>query len=232
MHRKSIKKRYYSIYSYFQASNFIIKFIVLPMLMLLLIGSIIEAITKNIEFIIISGVFILLIKLLFDFGTKYVEYLKYGKVKVSKAQLEFLLHYLSPRQFEVFCAELFKGLGYDVELTPEGNDGGKDVILNDRIYVECKRFNKSMIGREICQKLLGAVEADGMEKGIIFTNGMLHENGKEMLLKTNRLELWNIDTIFIKLNSLEPYMASKVLDMAIKHEEGNEIEMSELQPEI
>jgi len=194
--------------------------------------SLIEAITQNIEFVIISGIAILTIKFLFDFGIKYVEYLKYGKVKVSKTQLVFLLHYLSPRQFEVFCAELFKELGYDVELTPDGNDGGKDVILNNRIYVECKRYDKFMIGREICQKLLGAVEADGMEKGIIFTTGKLHENGKEMLLKTSRLELWNIDTIFIKLNSLDTYIVSQILDTAIKYGEYNENEMPELQPEI
>lgn len=166
--------------------------------------------------------------------SRYINYLQYGKVNISRQQLIAILKVLSPRQFEYFCAELFKGLGHEVYLMPDGQDGGKDVIVDDEIYVECKRYNTSMIGREICQKLLGAVEADNMKKGIVFTNGKIHNNGAEMFAKTGRLELWNIDTIYIKLNSLENHKASLILDKSLKYsdskEMNNEFEL-ELNPE-
>lgn len=79
-----------------------------------------------------------------------------------------------------------------------------------------------MIGREICQKLLGAVESDNMKKGIVFTNGKIHNNESEMFAKTNRLELWNIDTIYIKLNSLEKHKTSLILDKSLKYIESEE----------
>ncbi|MVX64823.1 hypothetical protein GKZ28_14080 [Clostridium chromiireducens] len=162
--------------------------------------------------------------------SRYINYLQYGKVSISRQQLIAILKLLSPRQFEYFCAELFKALGHKVYLMPDGPDGGKDVIVDDEIYVECKRYNGSfMIGREICQKLLGAVEADNMKKGIVFTNGKIHNNGAEMFAKTRRLELWNIDTIYIKLNSLEKHKASFILDKSLKYTESEEINY---QPEL
>ncbi|WP_160360589.1 restriction endonuclease [Clostridium chromiireducens] len=165
---------------------------------------------------------------------RYVDYLQYGKVSISRQQLIAILKSLSPRQFEYFCAELFRELGHKVYLMPDGPDGGKDVILDDKIYVECKRYNTDIIGRPICQKLLGAVEADDMKKGIIFTNGKLTDTALEMFAKTKRLELWNIDTIYLKLNSLDKHKASFILDKSLKYTESeetnNESEL-ELNPE-
>ena len=70
-----------------------------------------------------------------------------------------LVHTISPRQFEVFICELFNQHGYKSQLTPSGNDYGRDVILNDNIFVECKHYREdNYVGREICQKLLCSVQ--------------------------------------------------------------------------
>ena len=49
---------------------------------------------------------------------------------------------LQGREFEEFCKKLFEETGQYklIELTDEKYDGGKDIILDNKIYVECKRY--------------------------------------------------------------------------------------------
>lgn len=53
---------------------------------------------------------------------------------------------LRPREFEVFIAEIWSRFGYEVELTAQTRDGGRDVIAvrnaetRLRILIECKRY--------------------------------------------------------------------------------------------
>lgn len=68
----------------------------------------------------------------------------------TKNQFRMMLTAFTPRQFEEICYELFQALGDDAYLMEDGPDGGKDVILDNKIYVECKRYNLDSVGREIC----------------------------------------------------------------------------------
>jgi len=116
------------------------------------------------------------------------EYSQLSEVDVKIA--EYLIEQMKGREFEKFCAWLFKKSGKykSVELTQAIGDGGKDIILNSDTYVECKRysegngeFEKLEIGREICQKLVGAMVADGIKKGLIVTTGGIHKNAWEYI---------------------------------------------------
>lgn len=142
-----------------------------------------------------------------------IYYLNNGKNTFTKEQLKLILQAFTPRQFEIFAHELFKALGYDSYLMPDGPDGGKDIIVNKKYYIECKRYNSSYIGREICQKLLGAVVADNMEEGVIFTNGKIHDNAIEFLKKTDKIDIWDFDKIYEKSTSLSPIKLSKIIDL-------------------
>lgn len=59
------------------------------------------------------------------------------------------LYSISPRQYEIFVAELLKGMGYEVWLNNHTKDGGRDIIAvlktpaNDSIVtlVECKKYS-------------------------------------------------------------------------------------------
>lgn len=157
--------------------------------------------------------FIGIIALIIYKSPDVIYYLKNGKNTFTQEQLKLILQAFSPRQFEVFAHELFKALGYDSYLMPDGPDGGKDIIVNNKYYVECKRYNSAFIGREICQKLLGAVVADNMEEGVIFTNGKLNENAREFLKKTNKIEVWDFERIYEQAISLEPIRLSKIIDL-------------------
>lgn len=63
--------------------------------------------------------------------------------------------------FEHWCADLFKGMGAQVHVTPPSNDGGFDLDIHfrgERTLAECKCYDPegSKVGRPLLQKLVGA----------------------------------------------------------------------------
>lgn len=83
---------------------------------------------------------------------------KYKALKIEQ------LRKLSPGAFEEYIAHVYRQLGYHATVTPRTGDGGKDIILIDtqgkKLYVECKCYAKSVVGRPTIQKLIGAAVAD------------------------------------------------------------------------
>jgi len=130
---------------------------------------------------------------------------------------------LTPRQFEVFCAELFKSTGQysKVEITEATNDYGKDCILTQNIngrkvvtFVECKHWRKdvnSKIGREICQKLLGSVQMHKASKAIVITTGLYHKNAREVANMVNNLVLMDSMDIQKMILNLNESQMSRVI---------------------
>ena len=142
------------------------------------------------------------------------EYCKSYNPKDINELIENIKH-MESREFEEFCTLLFKKTRKykSIELTDPTHDGGKDIILTDmndkKIYIECKRYtNKAtktedfMIGREICQKLVGAMVGDGITKGFIITTGNIHQNAWDYIykLKKNQKEI-SID--ILNLNDIK-----------------------------
>ena len=84
---------------------------------------------------------------------------------------------LSPRRFEELIAAVLKGLGYEVVLTKETRDGGKDLYvvqnssLGNHLYlVECKKFARDRpVGVEIVRSLYGVVQQERATMGIVAT---------------------------------------------------------------
>jgi restriction endonuclease Mrr len=109
--------------------------------------------------------------------------------------LEVLCVRGNPRQFEELIAELFRRLGYQVYLTAQSNDGGKDIIckLNDSTtYVECKFFSPGQkVGRPHLQKLAGAMTADRVTKGKCVTTGTFTQQATAYAQRVG-IELWDI----------------------------------------
>ncbi|MFR1709582.1 MAG: restriction endonuclease [Clostridium sp.] len=134
---------------------------------------------------------------------------------------------LTGLQFEGFCQWLFQNNPEykDVELAPPNNDGGVDLILTDtndeKIYVECKRYDYNQdlannddnngseeffIGRVICQKLVGAMVANNVKRGIIVTTGSISPNALEYIGKLEEnsdlsLKIYTMDNILKLIES-------------------------------
>ena len=96
---------------------------------------------------------------------------------------------LDDRDFEIVMAEIYNKLGYNVELTKSTQDGGKDIIirkpemLGDFIYyVECKKnAAKRHIGVGVIRSLVGTINADRVNGGILATTSYFTPNAKKFI---------------------------------------------------
>lgn len=84
---------------------------------------------------------------------------------------------LTSRKFEELVAEIFRDMGYDVELTPASKDGGFDIravrkteVGEGLYFIECKRYSEQKrVGVEIVRSLHGVVESEHATGGVIVT---------------------------------------------------------------
>lgn len=94
---------------------------------------------------------------------------------------------LTPRQFEELVAELFIEKGYDVELTQQTRDGGKDLIIMNRsdignfmVYAECKHYRPDRpVGVDIITQLLGRINFDRATAGMVVTSSYFSPDAKD-----------------------------------------------------
>ncbi|MBM7869252.1 HJR/Mrr/RecB family endonuclease [Clostridium pascui] len=110
------------------------------------------------------------------------------------------------REFEIFSAKLFAFTGdYTYEVTPKTNDEGKDVILKKKgevVYLECKHHSNNKIGREVAQKLCGAMIADNISLGIIVTLNGANNKCLEYLSKLEKSKIVSISIRVVNLDDL------------------------------
>ncbi|MDR2570451.1 MAG: restriction endonuclease [Oscillospiraceae bacterium] len=150
----------------------------------------------------------------------------FEKVKVATASVNnsllsvilktpSLMREISPREFERLIADLYRELGFEVELTKQTRDGGKDLYVLSRtdigsfLYlVECKRYapNKP-VGVEIIRNLYGVM---GMSKrkanaGIVVTTSHFTKDAKNEILSSNlehQIQLQDYDYICSLLDKI------------------------------
>jgi restriction endonuclease Mrr len=109
-----------------------------------------------------------------------------------QAQNHSFLLSLSPREFEIEIARLFRKLGYTVKLTPASNDKGLDAVAtkDGKTYViECKRYGQDKkIGRPALQKFFAAIHAEKAALGFFVTTSTFAQTAIQYA-KTNNIEL-------------------------------------------
>lgn len=113
---------------------------------------------------------------------KHKKYLAALKVFEQQQQrlLESFWSTLSGRAFEHELAQLFERLGYGVQLTPYGRDGGIDLFVQQKgksTIVQCKRYT-GPVGVAIVRELYGVLQSSEADSAILaatggFTQGVL-----------------------------------------------------------
>ena len=81
---------------------------------------------------------------------------------------------LTWQQFETYIAEAYREQGYQVTKTPEGADGGVDLILrkdNEVTFVQCKHWKANKVGVAKVREFFGAMASGGADAGIFVTAG-------------------------------------------------------------
>ena len=102
------------------------------------------------------------------------------------------LKVIDRRKFEELVAELFSGFGFEVELTQQTRDGGKDIIAIQRkpvgvkYLIECKRPEPgNPVSVSVVRELLGVKNDERATKGILVTTTHLSPDAQVFVNKNN-----------------------------------------------
>lgn len=100
------------------------------------------------------------------------------------------MYRMPSRAFEKLVAELLRGEGFDVSLTPETRDGGYDILAlrqeqitgDDVVLIECKRYARSKkISVGLVRGLVGVVQLENATKGMLVTTSHLTGPAKTLI---------------------------------------------------
>ena len=94
------------------------------------------------------------------------------------------IYELTPREFEEVVAEIFSANGYEVTLTQETRDGGKDIIVKQMVmgspfvmFIECKQYNaKNKVSVNIIRELCGIQTEDKVNKAMVVTSSFFSKD--------------------------------------------------------
>jgi restriction system protein len=81
---------------------------------------------------------------------------------------------ISWQEFELLIGEHFRRLGFTVHETPNGPDGGIDLILkknHEKYLVQCKHYKAYKVGVKPVRELLGVMTSSGAAGGYVITSG-------------------------------------------------------------
>lgn len=102
-------------------------------------------------------------------------------------------------EFEDFLEVLFRKKGYRVRTTATTGDYGADLILNNHIVVQAKRYAGS-IGVKAVQEVIGAKGFYQADEGMVVTNSYFTPNAVN-LAKANHIELWDRERLMKEIKS-------------------------------
>ncbi|MCH5296700.1 MAG: restriction endonuclease [Ruminococcus sp.] len=118
----------------------------------------------------------------------------------------------SPHEFERMVCELLDKEGYNVKLTKQTRDGGKDIIVVQKsilgefcIYVECKKYDKTHpVSVKFVRELYGTVMADDATAGMIMTTSYFTKDAKEYTKKIkHRMALKDYNDLIQEINKIK-----------------------------
>ncbi len=95
---------------------------------------------------------------------------------------------MSWREFEHLVSEVYRRRGYSVTETPDGADGGVDLVARTDgqvVLVQCKRWRTRNVGVSVVRELLGVVSARGATGGAIVTVGRFTDEARRFAKGTS-----------------------------------------------
>ena len=118
---------------------------------------------------------------------------------------------ITPREFELLVAYLYKKKRYKVTITSQSRDGGYDVIAeknnireNEKLYIECKRYSNN-IGVVIARQVLGTLTINNATKAVIICSSHFTKPAKDAAAESKRLELIDIDNFDMEMRTNVDY---------------------------
>lgn len=120
-------------------------------------------------------------------------------IAVLSSQPEYL-YKISPRRFEELVAYVFSKNGFEVELTKQTKDGGKDIIairsdfgFRSKFIIECKRYAKHRpVPVSLVRQLYGTQMNEGANKSVLVTSSYFSAPAKQFVSKLQQT-MWAMD---------------------------------------
>ena len=112
---------------------------------------------------------------------------------------------MTPAEFETFCAEELRRVGWDARVTMQSRDQGVDVIAEKdgrRVVLQCKLYARP-VGNKSVQEATAARAHEQADFGIVVSNNR-YTDAAEQLAATNRVlllhyrDLQKLDDILIR----------------------------------
>lgn len=109
-----------------------------------------------------------------------------------------ILYDTDPRDFEEMVAYIFSKHGFEVEVTKQTRDGGRDIIAfkTDELgtplkyLIECKRYAKHRpIAVDIVRALYGVHQAEGANKSMVVTTSTFSQDAQNFTRTKNTTEI-------------------------------------------
>ena len=121
------------------------------------------------------------------------------------------------KRFELLCHLIFMASGYNSELTGDGADEGVDIRIFDKndprkslCLVQCKKWQKNKISRELIQQLRGQMATENVEKGGYCVTSTFTSSAKEYA-EANNIELFDQRKIIEAFDKLNVYDRELIL---------------------
>ena len=99
---------------------------------------------------------------------------------------------MSGRDFEHFVADLYRDLGYSVEITPEAGDQGADVIATQddgtRTAIQAKRY-EGTVGNAAVQEVIAGRVFYHCQRAIVITNSTFTSSARALAKKDPAIDL-------------------------------------------
>ncbi len=153
----------------------------------------------------LAGITQYLAPLLFVMGAGFSAIKQWKRKSVFDKQKDIdTIRQLSWQSFEYLVSEACRRKGYTVTETPDGPDGGIDLILkkDKRLFlVQCKHWRAKKVSVKEVRELKGVVAGQEAYGGILVTSGLFTSDAVE---EANRLNIELVDAV--KLATLIPQM--------------------------
>lgn len=146
-----------------------------------------------------------------------INFFALKKIGYNLNELLDEIYKMTPIQFEIFIAELFKQNGHEVKITPTLNNEKLDIVLDGHIFVECRYYSKNTkISLSMVQELLNSNIMYKGDKCIMVTTGDYTMDSLKYGNQIDNLELMDIVDIEQMLLDLKPEQIGRII-MKIKN---------------
>jgi restriction system protein len=124
------------------------------------------------------------------FGVLHLAILAYEQIEEERVN-----EFMSPNEYEFYCAAQLKKRKWRAEVTKASQDQGVDIIATKgriRIVLQCKKYSKP-VGNHAVQQIVAAIAHEDADRGVVVATSEFTRAAKILAASNNVLLLHHRD---------------------------------------